>query len=273
VIAWVAVAAAAGPWVREPGAWYAKASYAEFRTSAFVAPGEGDEAPMAYVGRAASVYAEVGLVRRLQLVAELPWITASNRFPGSALAWTSSGLGSLRAGFGLAPWPGVPVSASAIGRFPLHGHPSALGFAPPLGEEQVDVDLVLAAGASPPLGAQRAWGLLEVGWRERTRLTFARGPRVADFDDAALLRAQLGLVPVLAGRDLGWLFAEADAVVGVGDPRRAVTLGIGAAGNLRRGVRLELGGGQVIDARQESLGWRWSLGLSHQRPGRDARGS
>ncbi|MEQ1571144.1 MAG: hypothetical protein ABMA64_36275 [Myxococcota bacterium] len=257
--------AEAGPWVRAPGAWYTKVAVNRFRAGEYVVPGAA-EAPAgpSYQATTASVYSELGLAPGLQLVVDAPWSWATNQFDGSTLVYRADGPGSLRAGLGYGSTR-APVSAHVLARVPLFANGAPETFAPALGEEQVDVDVVLSAGASAPAGESRLWGAADVGGRVRTGLVLASEPVVVDGGDALTGRLQLGVSPTWHGQAFGWAFVEAAGFTGVGSARRSATVSAGAAIPLGSGLHVELGGTVTPWAHLDARGSGFGLGLSHQR--------
>src|SRR5688500_17136064 len=117
-------AAAAGPWVHPIGTGYTKVEFTAF--------GAGEE--VRYRSRSLSMYAEVGLAERAELVAELPYTWCSNAFGDSELRYHSSGPGTARLGVGVgAParerWP---LAVHLIGRIPLAAETGGTPIHPPL---------------------------------------------------------------------------------------------------------------------------------------------
>jgi hypothetical protein len=249
VLALLTGAALAGPWVRAPGDWYLKGSFSSFRTP--------DQA-LSYRAWSASAYGEVGVVRHLQATFSLPYTAAANQISGSTLSYRDAGVGPVLVG--VVAGADVPVSLGVYGRFPTYGAPGALD--PALGNGQVDVDAIAAIGAS----RSRLWVLAETGARLRTGWTPSDAPE--DPREGMVYRAQVGWLPHVQGRDLGWVAVEAagEAVGRVNDQ-----LGATAAGTVAGGWNLEAGATWIVRAPEDNEGWGWSLGISHRRQGMPAR--
>ena len=256
----VASPASAGPWVRPPGHWYLKASGATWR---------GDvEGVGSYLDWTASAYAEVGVLPHLQLVADVPYRWCQTQAAGATLVNRTAGFAKARVGVGVAPVARVPVSAHVIANLPLYDAAAAPAL-PSLGDDQVDVDGILAVGASPAVGQQRLWFIAEAGYRHRTSWAM---PGFTDqaFVDGALYRAQVGLVPEVGGRSWGWVFVEASGLAKLKwdlDTAAWHQAGLGVAAPLGAGLHVELGASEVYAAVVGSTGWGVNLGLSHRRDG------
>jgi hypothetical protein len=248
----LAGAAWAGPWVHPPGTWYAKAGLSHFRTQ---------DGELELRSHTASVYAEVGLLPGLEGVLVLPYSWGSNRFRGSELRYRAAGPGSARLGLTAAP-PGwsTPASLRVLARLPLSGPSGRLPLDPSPGEQQVDLDALLALGGSPRVGQTRVWGLLELGLRYRTPLVPREAPDVlVGHGQAGLYHAQLGWLP-----GWGWLQVEGQGFVDVGGSRRSHAVGVGGAVGVGRGVHVEVGVWDVVEG-TEGMGRGWSVGMAHIR--------
>jgi hypothetical protein len=255
VISLLAMGAAwAGPWVHPPGTWYAKAGLSHFR-------GRPDAQELEFHGMSAGVYAEVGLLPGLEGVLDLPYSWGHNRFSGSELRYRAAGPGTARLGFTLTPpaWE-APASLRVLARLPLSGPSGRLPLDPSPGEQQLDLDALLALGGSPPVGQSRAWGLAELGLRYRTPLVLHEAPAtLVGHGQAALYHVQLGWL-----HQWGWLQVEGQGFVDLGGPRHAHGVGVGGALGLGGGLHLEAGAARTF-AGSEALGWGWSAGISHIR--------
>jgi hypothetical protein len=253
LVAFVATRAVAGPWIHDPGAWYVKLYGARFEGGSAV------ELETTSVG----MYSEVGIVRGLQLQAEMPYISARSRMEGSSLTWGRDAFGPARVGFGVRP-PGlhVPVSLHVLGRFPTSSSVSAAPLQPQLGEPQVDLEVIGAGGGSAPIGSQWTWALAEAGWRHRT--DWAPWPDTEPVDgDDLLYRAQLGLLPVVESRALGWVELHAAGAFGNAE-RSTHQWGGSVAVAVAHGLHVELGGDHTY-AGGTVHGVSLNAGLSHVR--------
>ncbi len=252
MIGLLATAALAGPWVRDPGDWYVKGYFASFETP---------EQAVAFRSRGVGVYAEVGVVDHVELVASLPYAWSANQLQGSILSYRTAGLAPAQLGVGLSP-PGteIPVSLRVTGRFPLSDGAAGTTFDPALGNGQLDVDTVAAIGASPALGASRIWASAEAGLRVRTGAVLVDAP--VDGREGGLFRAQVGYLPTVRDRHPGWVAVDASGEVG---PRAFLQLGTGLSLAVAGGLSVEAGGSWVVDAREDAEGLGWSAGVSHRR--------
>lgn len=243
----------AGPWIHDPRSWYLKVYGARF------AGGRSVELRTQSLG----MYSEVGLVRGVQLQAELAYISATSGLEDSALRLGRDAFGPARVGFGVKP-PGVrvPVSLHVLGRFPLSSSVSAAPLQPQLGEPQVDLEVIGAGGGSVPIGSQWTWGLAELGWRHRTGWTPWPDTEPVQGDDL-LYRTQIGLSPQVASRKVGWV--ELHAAGAFGDPDRSThQRGGSVAAAIAHGLQVEVGGDHTYEGGAVH-GVSVNAGLSHVR--------
>lgn len=252
MLALLASSAAAGPWVHAPGSGYTKLALHESLAS-------DDSSELNNRCEAASLYGERGLLPHTELLFELPYVSCSNRFGDSALSYRTRGFGTARAGLGLSPVRSLPVALHIVARLPLSA-PDKTRLHPPLSDSQIDLDLLLSAGASAPVGAHRAWGIAEVGIRDRTNLRPVEGIGYPGVE--LLYRAQLGLLP----SDLGWLQAEALGQEDLRGGRAMHRLGGGLAARLPRGLCAETGLYRTYAARGALPSTTLIIGLSHIDP-------
>lgn len=213
--------------------------------------------------RTLGAYAEVGVLRGMQVQVELPYVWSSNQWEGSAVTIQTSGIGSSRFGIGARP-PKVnaPISLHVFGRFPPPGEMPVTALQPQLGEPQVDIDVVGAAGLSAPMGKHRMWALAEPGWRHRTTWTPWTERAAVDGDDF-FYRAQLGSTPRWGDRDLGWVEVHANGSAGT---RSWHQVGGGIAIAVTGGLHAEVGADATYAAGPGSVtGWAWTAGISHKR--------
>lgn len=225
--------AAAGVWVREPGASWLQVS-ASAQTSTRLFDEAGAARPQAsepflgslaglfsegrLLGVEAGLYAEVGVARGLELIGALPVRAVSNRW--SFARGPSEDLVQDNLGFGDATLGGR--AGGPVGRFALSGHatvrlplydngPDRLNLEAgnadfyddrvPLGPGTIDLDL--GGGAGTGLGLADGWTLVEAGVRLRDR----------GYSTALPGRLQAGVHP--APPVATWL--ELDGLVSLGD--------------------------------------------------------
>jgi hypothetical protein len=254
-LALAAASAWAGPWVHDPGSWYAKIYSAGF------SGGNAYELDTTSLG----LYTEVGVLKGLQVQVEVPYVWSKSGLEDASFKYATDGVGPLRAGIGVRP-PGVkiPVSLSVFGRFPMSSQVTALPLLPQLGEPQVDVEVVGAGGGSAPLGTQRMWGSAEVGWRHRTEWTPWPDTEAVDGDEM-LYRGQLGLLPVARGRQLGWV--ELHLAGAAGHQLRSLhQWGGSIAIAITKGLHAEIGGDHTYAGGPATItGFGWNAGISHVR--------
>jgi hypothetical protein len=249
VIAALASAALAGPWVHDPGDWYVKGAVSGFQT-----PHQALE----YGAHALSLYGEVGVVEHLQVIGSLPYVWGWQAFSGSTLRYRVEGPGAAMLGLGVSPpHAQVPASLHVLTRIPLYGGIARSRLDPALGDAQLDVDAIAAVGASPPVGSSaRLWTSAELGARIRTGWVLAGEP--ADGSEGLLYRAQVGFLP----GELGWLEVAGSGELG---PRAAQQAGAGLAVSLGHGLHLEAGGTWIWQAAVDATGVGWTAGISHSR--------
>jgi hypothetical protein len=262
LLAWVS-AAHAGPWVREPGDWYAKVGASRFWSSSYVDP-RADTA-LSYVGWQLGAYGELGVGRGVQVVAAAPWVWATNTDAASGWTFRAVGPGDATVGV-VVDVPGVwwPLSVSARARLPLVDQRRLPSAYPAFGDPNVDVDAVVATGGGWAWGGQGFWVSAETGFRWRTPLGLGAG----DYANGLPYVAQVGWKPTVAGVERGWLGLEASGLVRLADEpqtRAWHQVGLNAAVPLGRGVHAELSGQRVLRAVASSEGWGVGVGVSHTR--------
>jgi hypothetical protein len=251
----LAASATAGPWIKDPGSWYVKASTSRFDG------GDAYELATTSLG----LYTEVGLLKGLQVQAEVPYVWAKSGLEESTLRFETNGVGPLRVGVGVRP-PGmtIPVSLSVFGRFPMSSHVSAVPLQPQLGEPQVDLEVIGAGGGSVPVGPHSFWASGEGGWRHRTEWTPWPDTDAVQGDEMTY-RAQAGLQPKAGDRTLGWV--ELHGAGAIGQANRAwhqwggsVSVAVAAGLHAEIGVDHTYAGGPAT-----LTGLGWSAGISHVR--------
>lgn len=252
MIAFLVSSASAGPWVHAPGSGYTKLALLGSLAN-------DEDSDLHNRCGAASLYGERGLLPHTELLFELPYVSCSNRFGDSALSYRTQGFGTARAGLGFSPARSLPLALHALVRLPLAA-PEGTPLHPPLSDSQIDLDLLLSVGGSLPIRSHRAWGIAELGIRDRTDLRPVAG---IGYPGAEILyRGQLGLLP----SDLGWLQVEALGQEDLRGGRALHRLGGGLAVRLARGLHAEVGSYRTYAARGALPGWAMSVGLSHIDP-------
>lgn len=202
----------AGAWVKAPGQSYTKLSTTTFHSEqghdAFgvLVPPTG----VGLVSTSASLYAEVGLVPGVALVAMLPYVAARSDAP-SGIQLHTLGLGDAQLGLQWGGWRAGPWVFSTRGelKLPLYaGGPAVRGFAaegasryprasryfPALGDGQVDVTVWGAVGVSGRVFGVDAFFTGELGPRYRSAV------RVVPLGDPGAAQAWVtaNVTPVLA---------------------------------------------------------------------------
>lgn len=179
---WLAAAAHAGAWTREPGQLYTKVGADGYRAFRFVSPGTAAEGDGAYFGQQYSLYGEFGVlpVHKGQLALGVPvvigtlWSEIFDPFGALRVRATTARMGDLRATAQVALHPDLPLALAAEVKVPLYANGSVGAELPTLsslfplpGDGQVDVTTWVYAGASPADATFVEGG---VGWRHRTEV-------------------------------------------------------------------------------------------------------
>lgn len=275
LVLWSAAAALAGPWIKEPGQAYVKVGTSRFGSSGYVGPDGTAVAGLRYVGLTEHVYAEVGVLPHLQVVANLPFVGARN--VDGELIYINRQFGDADLGLATGGKLGeLPVSLTASAKLPLYDNSdlSSYGSAgaafPAMGDGQVDVTLSGAIGTGLAVGSQRGWAAAEAGYRHRTEWWLGdSGSPDRTYGDGLPWRVQLGWSPAAGGRDLGWLAADASGSQNLGEAdtvtKQWVQVGAGLGARIGHGLALEAGGGLMPWARNSSTGWSLSGGISWSR--------
>ncbi len=174
-LALTAAPAAAGPWVRDPGHAYVKLGASRF--TADEGFNQGVSTGLAYEGITSSLYAEVGLPARLQLVAELPFVLGVNRSE-AGVNYHNRTLGDSRLQLDWGAWEGLPLTLSLDAKLPLYtplarqgadaqlaDFPQSATRFPDPGDGNIDLTPKVQYGHSfHPLPA---WATAELGYRAR----------------------------------------------------------------------------------------------------------
>lgn len=253
--------AVAGPWIAGPGHGYAKLGGSRFVATDFDQPGVGT-LPADYVGWTSALTVQAGLFPGGQLELSAPWV--AGRTEDGLQEYRSSGPGDLRVGLGLdLPRIEWPASLTLAARVPLYEQSAVPAGYPLLGDENVDLDLLVSLGHSLALGPGWAWAAAEVGWRQRLGWAPSGHRSPLDLVGGLPYRLQVGWGPQ---RGWGQLTASGHLnAVASDDSRTWHQLGAGVALPLPRGLHLELGGGWVYAAHASSRGWSLEAGLSYKR--------
>lgn len=208
--AWLAVPseAAAGPWTRAPGRWYAKLSQGLFVADGFRDASGEFISDSTYRGYTTAAYGEIGLVDDLQVQFYLPYVIGVNDFdsdsqlrasapcPNGRLAESTRRrtMGdALIGGQWTTPWLSTPHAVRVNAQVPLYdatepGGSCGVLFAQP-GDGQLDLDLWFSLGDSFDRGRFYAFG--ELGHRFRTEI-FLGGNTGQTFADTLMAFGQAG---------------------------------------------------------------------------------
>ena len=87
--------AQAGPWIKDPGSWYVKASGAQFQANQYIDPLVEADGALDYSSLSVLGYGEVGVAPGVQVHATVPYLWATNQ--GRETGWTyrQRGMGDL----------------------------------------------------------------------------------------------------------------------------------------------------------------------------------
>ncbi|MCP4808364.1 MAG: hypothetical protein GY913_29595 [Proteobacteria bacterium] len=260
--------ALAGPWVHPESEGYLRLGAQHFGAADSVV--EGQSSGLAYASNSVVAYGEWGLGEQFQVVASLPFISASHT-TDTGIVFRHRWTGDLRVEVDRSLGP----RALAIGveaRFPTYKEPveyaSAAGiedelvgaFAtsfPPLGDKNTDLTLKLMAG----VGNDRGWLSGEVG----------PTLRFGGFGHSAWASANAGIWAVeerLAVGLYGNLVVRAPWI----EPDRPTRQGATVLGQVMwtgfeaaPGLGLELNGGGMVWADAATRGWSAGAGVSYRR--------
>jgi hypothetical protein len=261
--------AQAGPWIKDPGSWYVKASGAQFQANQYIDPLVEADGALDYSSLSVLGYGEVGVAPGVQVHATVPYLWATNQ--GRETGWTYRQRGMGDGIFGVdvdIPRLEIPASVFVQARLPLYADGDRPPGYPAMGDPQVDVDVQANVGHSHALGEQWVWGIAEGGFRYRTRWTYAGNVAPYDYVNGLPYRVQVGWSPFFRDRGLGWVSADLSGIVNLAASDTTaqwhqVNLGLAVA--LDTHVFVELGYQNVYRAQASSQGSGWSLGLSHRR--------
>ncbi|MCB9764146.1 MAG: hypothetical protein H6739_30525 [Alphaproteobacteria bacterium] len=255
--------ASAGPWIRDPGAFYGKLSVDGFAATDYADPRVRDVAGLRYRGLGPAGYLELGVAPHVQVVAQAPFVFAANTEPDTGWRWRSRGFGDPRVGVGVGGrLRGVPLSLHLIARVPATASPPPPG-APALGDPQVDLSLIGAVGGGWSWRGHTGWALAEAGYLRRTDWSF--GPLPGDYVDGLPCHLQVGWTPTREERRLGWVGVDATGQLNLGQSdwsRQAQTVGLFGAVDLGRGLAVEASWSWTWAAVAASRGHGASLGVS-----------
>ena len=286
----------AGPWLNEPGSYYAKIEYSFFRaTESFDA--NGHSASLAderfindlgglfdkgvYTANTSRVHIEVGVLHGLEIFSTLPLVWVRQDWSDPKVEQNNYGIGDWVLGARVGRSFGV-VSTSLMASLtlPLYDNdrkqlnygPGNLDFTdnkPVLGQGTIDGSLRAAVGVST-LPLYDGWASFELGPRFRNRqyatgLTGAlqlgwrpRSKWALIFDGDGLASFENGDQP----RFFYDIYGKGPAVV---DGQSRLALGLGALFELGGGLDLELGIARAVVGRRTSVGDQFRLGLSTRR--------
>lgn len=275
---WTSVATA-GPWVKEPGHAYVKAGYVRFAADEYVDPTGGD--PEAdggsgprYIGDTWHLYGEIGVFRPLQVVVNLPFV-ASRNVDGDVV-YANRALGDAEIGLAAGHSFGtLPVSVTLKGKLPMYDNHdlAAYGYLgdrfPVIGDGQVDLTALVAAGHGLRVAGLQGWTAVELGYQVRSEWWMGdSGHPDRQILDSIPWHLQLGWSPRRSDRSLGWLATDLSGVQPLGRndvTKQWVQAGFGGGLFVVEAVALELGASVTPIAHASSRGWSLSAGVSWHR--------
>ena len=267
----VLATAHAGPWVKAPGHAYVKSGYNRFSADTFVQPDGTEVAGTTYLGHTSSLYGEVGVANKLQAVFSVPFVGSRNIIDD--VFYINRDFGDVLAGLEYGTSLGsTPVSLQVLGKVPLYDNNDLNQYAgaatlfPAIGDGQVDVTALLAAGRGWSLGKVQGWVLGEVGYRHRTEWWIGdTSAPDRDLLDGIPWTAQLGYSPRIGDRDLGWTFIGLSGVNNFTTDdvtRQFIQASIGGGFRVIGPVHVEIGYSDMIWTRASAPGGGVNFGLS-----------
>lgn len=263
-------AALAGPWVKAPGSWYAKAAYGQFRSDAYV-DGDGELIEgAAYVGQSVVLYGEAGLGAGFQAVASVPWQLASQT-DDSERSYHRAGVGDMELGVGRGLLDAAPLSLHVLAKLPGYGDGrlaplgSEASRFPALGDGQLDLVGEIAIGGGGTIADGPGWwGELALAYVHRTPWTLSPSVELAgDFGDGVDYGAKAGLLPGFGWATLG--VSGRHAFVDDGITKAWHQADASVAVDVAEGLAAEVSGSWIYAARAAARGGGAFVGLSHRR--------
>ena len=264
-------AAQAGPWVKEPGHAYAKAGYVRFAADNFVDPSGNEVEGALYTGHTHHLYAEVGLVKGLQLVTNLPFVGSRNEI--NDVIYVNRQFGDVGIGLeGGTALGSVPVSLQLMAKLPAYdtGDLTQYGLVgsrfPAIGDGQVDLTALAAVGRGIKVGGFTGWASSELGYRHRTEAWLGDSTKPdRQLSDGIPWSAQLGWSPTFGEWSAGWLSLDASGIQNlVKDEvtKQWTQVGSSAGVRVKGPMHVELGYTTMVSARNSARGSSVSAGVS-----------
>jgi hypothetical protein len=270
LIALLPSAAAAGPWVKQAGASYIKASGGVFDSDKiYDLDGKLQSLEFTYANRSVSLYAEVGVGADLGMMVSTAFYQAANTLRISNEDFSNSGFGDFDLGVQWQAWRGEACVAALNlwGRAPLYSGVLAANaqvgtsgaaltreerYRPALGDGSFDVTLLANVGCS--LYPFPGWVSAELGPKVRTR-GFGDGVQGALDAGAFVIPERLALT------------LRADTILRFSpDNDRPtkwyVSIGGGAIVPIAAGLAVEFGGAYIPVGAFVAQGWSASAGVS-----------
>lgn len=266
VLTLAASAALAGPWVKEPGQSYVKTGLTFFEAEEGF--NQGISTGLAYTGITYNIYGEVGLPGDLQLVADVPFVLATNT-SAAGVNYHNRTLGDARFELDYALLKDVPLTLGVEAKIPLYtpladgnatdDYPRSAAKFPDAGDGNIDVTPKLLFGYS--FHPVPAWATAEVGYKAR----------LDGFADGLHWATGGGIFAVEGILAFG---VYASGVINVqedDDPSKLQTkeFTYGQFYVLAQGLPVDpdlgltLSVGRILHARNSSLGTDFGVGLSH----------
>ncbi|MEZ4463185.1 MAG: hypothetical protein R3F43_01360 [bacterium] len=255
-------AALAGPWTRDAGQVYAKASQSIFVADAYRDATGQLQGGVDYLGVTTSAYVELGLVDGLHLQLYLPHTAATNAVSANGNRYLSAGGGDAQFGLQARLPLGFPAAVRGVIKAPLYDVGAIPGrdamFFPQRGDGQIDATITLSAGHA--FGDLPLYLFGEVGHQWRTSRFVGAGADVS-YGDGLSWAAQVGWT-ILPG--VGVALGAGGVVPYAED---AVTKGYTSVGPavyipLASALALEVGYDEIVLARNSAKGRQGSVGIS-----------
>lgn len=259
--------AAAGPWTKNMGRFYAKVGQGFYFSDSFRDSSGNLQQGVDYLSFTTSLFFQVGVYKGLHVSGYLPYIVASNYQVDEGARWTRASGGDARFALQYTPtFIGLPFPAAIRLEFkvPFYdaggvGGPYAARFPAP-GDGQVDVTFWLTAGGS--LRSIPLFFSADIGYELRTEAFIGTGPFAAQFNDGIAFLAQVGYTffgrLLVAVNTRGVIPFEAGQVT-----KGYVSVGPSLYGLIWRGLAAEASVTPMIYTNENAApGVGFSLGLS-----------
>lgn len=254
----------AGPWTKSLGDYYTKVGQSLYVANGFIDTSGEFQSGTQYTGHTTSLYAEIGLAKRLQVIAYLPFTVAVNTFPDD-WKYMRGGLGDSKLGVQWSPFAKHAFALRVDSSIPLYDVGAYDGpfeeKIPQLGDGQVDHTFGVSYGLGLP--KIQSYTFAELGYLHRTEWFIGKGPAAErDFTDGLSWGAQFGRT--FFGRPI--LAVGGNGVVPFANNRFTkayASVGLTAYVPIVSKLAVEAGAFFTPWARNSARGQSYSLGVSY----------